>query len=73
MKFSSLARPPIQPEEAERAQHSICPLHNGLVRETGDVDGKVMWCPIGRMYWRYSAKPVNGMYGPLSYRSQGVV
>lgn len=73
MKFSSLARPPIQPEEAEDAQHSICPLHNGLVRETGDVEGRVLFCPIGRMYWRYTAKPANGMYAPLPYPQGRVV
>lgn len=73
MKFSSLARPPIQPDEAEHAQHSICPFHNGLVRETGDVEGKVMYCPVGKEFWRYTAKPVNAMYSPLPYPKSGIV
>lgn len=73
MKLSSLARPPIQPHEIEGAQHSICPFHNGLVRESGDVEGRVMWCPVGREYWRYTRKANGGMHAPLSYPKSGVV
>lgn len=66
MKFSSLARPPIQPHEAERAEESICRNHDGLVLVTGDREGRVMFCPIGREYWRYT-KQQTGMFAPLSY------
>ena len=73
MRFSDLARPPITQDEAERAQHSICRIHNGLVNETGDKEGAVFFCPIGRSFWRYTAKRVNGMYAPLPYPESGAV
>lgn len=73
MKFSTLARPPIQPAEAAAAAHSICPYHNGLVAETGDVEGRVFYCPIGKEFWRYSRRANAGFYAPLPYGPTGVV
>ena len=73
MKFSDIARPPIQIHETENAPHSICPFHNGLVRETGDVEGKVFFCGVGRMFWRYTAKWQTGFNGPLQYRHEKAV
>ncbi|MDE2101725.1 MAG: hypothetical protein KGL39_31050 [Patescibacteria group bacterium] len=72
MKRSDLARPPIQDHEIEGAHTSICVYHNGLVAQTGDVEGKVMFCPVGKMYWRYSKKQ-GGMYAPLRYPKAGIV
>lgn len=71
MKFSDLARPPITQEEAEKATHSICVNHDGVVRQTGDKEGRVFFCPVGRMLWRYTAKPQSGLYGPLPYPDSG--
>lgn len=34
-------------------EHAICRRHKGLIRETGDVEGKQFWCPIGREVWTY--------------------
>lgn len=71
---SSLADPPITVEEARAAKDSICPFHNGLVRESGDVEGRVFWCPVGRTYWRYTKHPANaGMYATLPYVDSRVV
>jgi hypothetical protein len=71
---SSLAAPPITPQEARSATHSICCVHNGLVRETGDVEGRVFWCPIGGQAWRYTRYPANaGMYASLDYPADVVI
>ncbi len=73
-RCSSLAIPPITPQEARDAQHSICCVHDGLVRQTGDVEGRVFFCPSGSEYWRYTRNPPNaGMYGPLSYPNDSAV
>jgi len=73
MKLSDIARPPIQLHDTEGAEHSICPFHNGLIRETGDVEGRVFFCPIGKMYFRYSAKWQSGFNGPLNYRFERAI
>lgn len=70
--FSPLARPPIQPDEAKCAETAICRNHKGLITVTGDVDGAVFLCPIGRQYWRYSSER-GSMYTPLTYPKSGVV
>lgn len=71
---SSVADPPITVAEARAAKDSICPFHNGLVRETGDVEGRVFWCPVGGTYWRWTKNPANaGMYAPLPYAHERVV
>jgi len=71
---SSLAAPPITPQEARNAPHSICCVHNGLVRETGDKEGRVMFCPIGGQLWRYTRNSTNaGMYSALAYPADPVV
>jgi hypothetical protein len=72
VKFSSLARPPIQPAEAEKADTSICPNHEGIVRFTGDAEGKVYWCPQGREFWRYTLKRT-GMNAPLNYQHEKAI
>ena len=69
---SDAADPAITVEEARAAQTSICRLHNGLIRETGDKDGAVFFCPIGRQYWRYT-KQDSGMYAPLPYNAKHIV
>jgi hypothetical protein len=70
MTFSPLARPPIQAIETEGADTAICPYHKGLIRETGDKEGTVFFCPIGRQYWRYT-KQRSGMYAPIQYPKYG--
>lgn len=73
MKFSELARPPIQPAEAESAEHSVCRNHKGLIRfSVEEKDGTVFYCPIGRQYWRY-ARNWTGMTAPLAYPKSGVL
>lgn len=67
MKLSNLARPPIQSHETDGAETAICCNHGGLIRLTGDRDGRVFFCPKGGEFWRYSAKPQSGMYVPLPY------
>lgn len=71
--LSPIARPPIQRAEAEGAQDSICPYHKGLIRETGDTESTVFWCPIGRQYWRYSKHQQNGFTTRLRYPKLGLV
>jgi len=73
VKFSDLARPPIQPHEAEHADHAICCHHGGLIRETGDREGRVLFCPIARQFWRYQRNPGNSFSNPLPYPDSGVV
>ena len=72
MKLSNLARPPIQASEVQGATIAICVNHRGLIRVTGDVEGKVFLCPIGKEYWRY-AKSVAGMSTPLPYAREAVL
>ncbi len=72
MKFSNLAKPPIQPEEASKADTSICPTHEGIVRFTGDAEGKVYFCPVGGEMWRYTLKRT-GMNAPLSYQHEKAI
>lgn len=76
-RFSDAARPPVTPEEAEEVErkmrHSICRIHDGLVSQTGDVEGRVFFCPIGKQFWRYTAKQVSGLYAPLHYPNSGAV
>lgn len=67
------AQPPIQPQECESADDAICPHHKGLVRETGDVEGRVFWCPIGRQYWRYRKPRVGSFTSRLNYPKSGVM
>lgn len=72
MKASDLARPPITPAEATVADTAICRNHKGLISVTGDKEGSVWFCPIGREYWRYS-KQQNGFNTPLRYPKSGVI
>lgn len=72
MKASDLARPPISATETVDAETAICRNHKGLICETGDIDGRVFFCPIGKSYWRYQ-RIVNGMYAPLKYGPTGVL
>ena len=56
---SELADPQITADEALAAKdnHATCPWHNGRIKTDptpSDVDGRVFWCPRGKMYWRYS-------------------
>jgi len=60
---------PITPPEAEGARHTVCRMHNGLIRRgltLGDRWGQVYFCPVGRMYWRLE-RHMGGMYAPLNF------
>jgi hypothetical protein len=68
---SSLADPPITLAEALAVDlgrdTTLCRLHRGQYTHL-NVDGKVYFCPVGRMYWRYSKQP-SDFLKPLTYRS----
>ncbi len=68
--FSALADPPITAEEARAVDLSgdttVCRWHRGLHTHL-NTDGKVYFCPIGRMYWRYAKQP-SDFLKPLRYR-----
>jgi hypothetical protein len=68
---STRADPPISEAETVAAQVSICHWHDGLVRLTGDRDGAVFFCPIGKQYWRY-AKRNDSFHRALRYRKLNV-
>lgn len=70
---SPLARPPVQPPEIETAIDAICPYHKGLIRETGDIEGTVFWCPIGRQYWRYRKDSQDAFGARPTYKRLGIV
>lgn len=72
MKLSNLAKPPIQPHEVQAATTAICVNHEGLIRRTGDTEGKVFFCPIGKEFWRYS-KTTTGMNSRLPYAREAVL
>lgn len=65
---SDLAQPPIHAREVEDCETAICPFHGGtrLGAQYGDRDGKVLFCPLGRMFYRWTVK-TNGMYAPLKF------
>lgn len=69
---SDIAEPPITESEARAADTSICRNHKGLVSQTGEREGIVLFCPVGREYWRYT-KRQSGMYAPLRYGPSGIV
>lgn len=71
VRISQRADPPITQDEANKAGTSICRWHNGLVEVTGDKDGAVFYCPIGKMYWRYR-KP-GKKDRPIKYNFKGIV
>jgi len=72
LNISTLARPPIQPNETQGVETAICRNHKGLISVTGDVEGRVFLCPIGKEFWRFS-KQVNGFNTPLRYGKSGVI
>jgi hypothetical protein len=66
---STLAEPQITAEEARAATETICRWHEGLIASSptsSDTEGKVFFCPIGRMYWRYT-KQLSWFLRPLNY------
>jgi hypothetical protein len=67
---SSLADPPITLAEAlavDLAQDTtLCRLHRGQLTHLNE-DGRVYFCPIGRMFWRHSKRP-SEFLRPLTYR-----
>jgi len=67
---SSLADPPITLAEALavdlKCDTTVCRRHRGEYTYL-NMDGKVYFCPIGRMYWRYSKMP-SEFLRPLRYR-----
>jgi hypothetical protein len=69
---SDLAEPVITVHEARAATEAICRYHKGLICQTGDKDGSVFLCPIGRQYWRYT-KQTGGFFAPLNYPRGGFV
>lgn len=59
MRFSTLARPSISPDEAEHAEVAICRVHDGMIKTQPtpqDTDGRVYYCPIGDCAWRYTQR-----------------
>lgn len=73
MKTSELARPPIRPQELEgKIQTCTCPYHDGLIAESYSAadEGKVFYCPIGRMYYRFTSKWQGGFSSPLPYNHE---
>lgn len=62
---SSLAAPPITPEEARAAETAICPRHGSQYGHL-NVEGRAYFCPIGRQLWRHSQHR-SGMYAPLRF------
>ena len=72
---SQFADPPILLEEINAArglgdQETVCRWHKGLIATSPtamDTEGRVFYCPVGRMWWRYTKK-ISGMHSPLSYR-----
>jgi hypothetical protein len=57
---STLAEPPITDAEAEAVDlardTTLCRLHRGQFGHL-NVDGRVYFCPVGRMFWRYTKRP----------------
>jgi len=66
---SSLAEPPINPAEAMAVDlgcdTTLCLRHPREYTYL-NTDGKVYFCPVGRMYWRYSKQP-SEFLRPLRY------
>jgi hypothetical protein len=66
---SELAEPLITPEEAKAADTAVCRVHKGRIADglaAGDYYGRVLWCPIGSMYWRLT-KHLSGLQAPLKF------
>jgi hypothetical protein len=65
---SELAEPAITIAEAGALDLSrdttVCRWHRGQHTHL-NTDGKVYFCPIGRMYWRYAQQP-SGFLKPLN-------
>jgi hypothetical protein len=46
-------------DEARAAETSTCSWHDGRIKADplpSDVDGNVYFCPLGRLYWRYTKR-----------------
>lgn len=67
---SSLADPPITVAEARAVDlgrdTTVCRWHKGQLAHL-NADGKVYFCPTGRMYWRHT-KQLSDFLKPLQYR-----
>ena len=66
---SELAEPLITPDEVDNVQTAVCRVHKGHITHglaAGDFYGRVLWCPIGKMYWRLTER-VSGMNSPLKF------
>jgi hypothetical protein len=66
---SDIAEPAITPDEARAPETAICRWHNGHIghtRVSSDAEGKVYFCPMGRMYWRLN-KRMSDFLKPLTY------
>ena len=70
---SSLAEPAITAAEALAVDlatdTTLCRLHRGQYAHLNE-DGKVYFCPIGRMCWRYMKRP-SEFLRPLTYPKAG--
>jgi hypothetical protein len=66
---SSLADPPIALAEALAVDlgrdTTLCRRHRGEFTHL-NFNGKVYFCPVGRMYWRYTKRP-SEFLRPLRY------
>lgn len=66
---SPLAKPPIRGPEAVNAPTAICRMHNGRIAHglaAGDYYGMVLYCPVGKMYWRLQER-IPGLFAPLKF------
>ena len=69
IQCSSLAEPPISEEEICAVDLGrdtcICRWHGGQYTHLS-TEGAVLYCPIGKMLWRYSKQP-SDFLKPLRY------
>lgn len=66
---SELAEPLITPDEVANVETAVCRVHKGHITNglaAGDYYGRVLWCPVGGMYWRLT-KQLAGMNSPLTF------
>ncbi len=66
---SELAEPLIAADEVKDVETAVCRVHKGHISRglsAGDYYGRVLWCPIGRMYWRLTQQ-MAGMNAPLQF------
>jgi hypothetical protein len=65
---ASDAIPPISASEALGCDTAICRIHGGerLGKAYGDMEGRVLYCPLGGSFYRYTDKR-DAMHTPLTW------